>query len=102
MQKWEYKWESDAINASGAEGWEAVACVKYEDGIEVLMKRPIGESVEMMMTEFVECGVWMGKDSQWLEDSSHRVITGTKSAMRAQASNLGPSWKAEARALPSE
>lgn len=105
MQKWEYMWTHvDNVNEAGFEGWEAIGFLPVFDGqYNVLMKRPIpGEPAEMTLTEFVEYGVWLGRESQWIEDSLHRVITGSKAAMTAQAANLGPSWGAEARALPKE
>lgn len=107
--KWEYTYsDGDNLNALGADGWEAVGIVKYEDGVEVLMKRPlVEESVEMTLTEFVEYGVYtipLHRDSisdeGWIKDSTGRVITGSLAAMTAQAECLDASWGAEVRALP--
>ncbi len=42
---WEYmileRWEADRLNDLGREGWELVAVVKADDGVELYLKRPL-------------------------------------------------------------
>lgn len=108
MQKWEYMWAHiDSVNEAGFDGWEAIGFLPVLDGqYNALMKRPIpGEPVEMTLTEFVEYGVWLPaliEGPGWAVDKNGRVISGSAAQMRATIHNLGSSWQAEVRPLPSE
>lgn len=102
--KWEYTYSDGDLNALGAEGWEAVGIIKYEDGFEVLMKRPIPDPDAVVIMPSARYGIFLNtgpSSSGWLKDADGYVMSSaSRIVMEAQASELDASWGAEVRMMP--